>query len=414
LDLKRNPQPLSHPSSPSDGTDWIALFDRLICYLLMMEVIVLPLSQRRFLHASAITLLAGLWIAKMVVLKTWLWRRTPLDFPILFFAGWVFLSSLLSTHPRYSLGEFRTEAITYFFFFYVAVNHIRSRRAVEAVFSAIIAGSAVMSIYGIYEFFAMGGNWSSRLIRIGSLTHDYNYASTYFILVIPIILYRLAAASSKTIRFYLLSFLMTLNLLSLYFTFTRAAWLGLAVSLVVLSLYRGKKTMVATSLGIGLALALLLNTTEGRTFYKNMGGAEGGRTPVWEFGMNKISEHPFFGIGYGRKNMAATFPEENKMIQGGFWHLHNTFLETALETGIPGGIFLVILVGALVFFFAKGYRSAPDASNAWLMIIMTMIVFAFFTRNMLDHIYVDAPAVLFWLLMGLGISQLESGPLKEG
>lgn len=406
MELKPDPK----LSSPSNAARWIPLFDRLICYILMLEMIILPLSQRRFLHAAAIASLALLWIAKVVILRKWLWRRTPLDLAILLFATWALLSSLFSSHPRYSFGEFRTEALTYFFFFYVVVTHIRSRREVEAVLSALICGSAVMSSYGIYEFFATGGNWSTRLIRIGSLTHDFNYASTYFIMAIPILFYRIATTPPKTFRVYLFSLLMALNLLSLYFTFTRAAWLGLAVAGVVLSIFLGRKTMVATCLGIGLALALLLNTSEGITFYKNMGGVEGGRTPVWEFGMKKISEHPYFGIGYGRKNMAATFPEESRMIQEGFWHLHNTFLETTLEIGIPGGAFLVILVGALVFVFVKGYRRAPDSSNAWLMMTMAMIVFAFFTRNMLDHIYVDAPAVLFWLLMGLGVSQLESGP----
>lgn len=399
--------------------EWVHLCDRMICYLLMMEVIILPLNHRKFLHSLAIGLLASLWISKMILLKKWIWRRTPIDLPIALFLVWGVFSAILSTHPRYSIGDLRTEAVTYFFFFYVVVTHIREKKDIRRVLLSLIAGSALMASYGIYEFLVGGGNWTSRATRIGALTSDFNYASTYFMMVIPVILYFIVDFSKKPLQRSVFFILLFMNLLALYFTFTRAAWLGLVVSLVVLSLYRGKRAILATAFGVGMLLILLFGTSYGRGFYTNMGGSEGGRTPTWKFGMKEIIKRPVFGIGYGRKNMEATFPEEKEMIKNGFMHLHNVFLETTLEMGIIGGMFLVVLIVSSVLHFTKGFLRSTDPSDAWLMVVMVMIIVAYFTRNQFDHIYVDAPAVLFWLLMGLGMSRLQTPsqrglPLPEG
>jgi putative inorganic carbon (HCO3(-)) transporter len=385
----------------------VNLFDQIILSLLMLDVIILPLNHRKALHPTAIVLLIFFWVMKMIFLKKWIWRRTFLDIPILLFLLWGLFSSILSTHPRYSIGQFRTEAVTHFFFFYLAVTHIRGKEKVRKILLALMAGSALMASYGIYEFFATGGNWMSRGIRIGSLASDFNYASTYFILVIPLTLFFVLESSRKPFKRSIFLLLFLMNLLSLYFTFTRAAWLGLVISLIVFSFFRGKKTILAAALALGIMMTLLFSTPQGKAFYANMGGSEGGRTPAWEFGIGEILKRPLLGIGYGRGNMQATFPEQQEMYSKGFIHLHNVFLEIALEMGIPGAILLVILIVTLIVQFTMGYLRATDPEDARLMIAMTMIVFAYFTRNQFDQIYVDAPAVLFWLLMGLGVSRLQ-------
>ncbi len=384
----------------------VETLDRMICYLLMMEVVILPWEKRWFLHSMGIGLLALCWIGKMVAARKWIWQRVPSDIPILFFVVWGFLSSILSSHPGYSLSEFWEEMITCFFFFYLVVANIRDMEKIKMILYALIVSSLFMSMYGIYEFLSSGGSWTTRAIRISSLTSDYNYASTYFVLVIPVILYVIVINLRKTWRFYSLCLLLILNLLALYFTFTRAAWLGLFASVIVFSLMLNRKAMWPSFICTVFLGLLLFATPQGMAFYKNMGGIDGNRMTAWEFGIHKIVEHPLFGIGYGRRNMQLTFPNE-EMYAMGLIHLHNTFLETTLEMGIPGGIFLAAIIGSLIVGFAKGYRHANNHNDTWLMIILLMVVSGYFIRNLFDHLYVDAPAVLFWLLMGIGASRAQ-------
>lgn len=397
-----------NPKMLNQRTGWTAFFDRIILSILMIEIVILPLNHRKSFHAIAIALLAFFWVMKMIYLRKWIWRRTPLDLPILFFLLWGLLSSVLSTHPGYSIGQFRTEMVTYFFFYYLVVTHIQEKEKIRKILLALMAGSALMSSYGIYEFFAAGGDWTSRGIRIGSLTADFNYASTYFMMVIPVILFFMLESSRRPVRFCMFLLLFSMNLLALYFTFTRAAWLGFVISFIVLSLFRGKRVVLTASISVGMIIIFLFSTPQGKTFYANMGGSEGGRTPAWEFGISEILKRPLLGIGYGRGNMQATFPEQKEIFSKGFIHLHNVFLETALEMGIPGATLLIILVVALIVQFTIGSLRSTDPGDAWFMAVMVMIIFAYFTRNQFDQIYVDAPAVLFWLLMGFGMSRLQA------
>ncbi len=381
----------------------------MICYLLMMEVVILPWEKRWFLHWMGIGLLALCWIGKMIAARKWVWQKVPFAIPIFLFVVWGLFSSVLSSHPGYSLSEFWEEMVTYFFFFYLVVTNIRDMEKIKRILYALIISSFFMSAYGIYEFLSSAGSWTTRAVRIHSLTSDYNYASTYFVLVIPVILYAIVINFHKTWRFYSLCIILIFNLLALYFTFTRAAWLGFLVSVIVFGFMFDRKTMRLSLLCTVFLALFLFFTPQGRTFYGNMGGVHGNRMAAWEFGLDKIAEHPFLGIGYGRENMWLTFPNE-AIYAMNLTHLHNTFLETTLEMGIPGGIFLAAIVGSLIVGFAKGYRHANHYNHqqdALLMIIMLMVVSGYFIRNWFDHLYVDAPAVLFWVLMGMGVSRAQ-------
>src|SRR5581483_627719 len=188
--------------------------------------------------------------------------------------------------------------------------------------------------------------------------------------------------------------------------------LGFVISFIVFSLFRGKRAVLTVSISVGMIILFLFSTPQGKIFYANMGGSEGYRTPAWKFGISETLKRPLLGIGYGRGNMQATFPEQKEMFSKGFIHLHNVFLETALEMGIPGAILLIILVVALIVQFTTGSLRSTDPGDAWFMAVMVMFIFAYFTRNQFDQIYVDAPAVLFWLLMGLGMSRLQASSQK--
>lgn len=394
------------------ASDPIRFCDRGIRAVLAMEVILLPFAKRYALHTLGMVLLILLWLAKMGLSKQWLWRRTPLDRPILLFVAWGLLSALFSTHPRYSLGAWRTEMVTQFFFFYLVVTHLQDRSTFRAVHRALMLGSACMACAGVYEFFARGGDFRLRSVRIGALSADYNYASTYFILVIPMILHAVITERSAR-RKGCFGLLLAMNLLALYFTFTRAAWMGLIAGLLVLGLSVGKRLSVPIMILLGLTALWPVVTHTGNTFYRNMGGADDlGRISTWVWGMDQIKQHPLLGIGYGRETMRKAFPERTEEIRRGLWHLHNTFLETTLEMGLPGGLLLLLLWLWLLRLLILGYRQAPVLEDRWLMLTLVMLWVAYFVRNQFDHLYVDAPAVLFWILMGLGVSRV--GLISEG
>ena len=377
-----------------------------VCAILMMQVVLLPLAERGPFYTIGMVGLVLCWIGNGLRAGQMPLRATPLDRPILLLAAWGLLSVLFSMRPLYSLQEFQEEMLTHCFLFYLVVTHLQTRREIDRVVSALIVGAALMGCFGIYEVLSTEITWT-RGARLASLTSDYNYASTYFMSVIPILFYAIRTARSARIKVAILS-LLGINLFALYFTFSRAAWLGLVVACVVMGLYERRAALWATIAGIALVVLFLFATPQGGQFFRSMRGLDGGgRLPALAFGVEQVAAHPLLGIGYGRESMIHALPVPAEMSEGGFWHLHNLFLQTALEMGIPGSLLLLAVVVGLARVFHQGYTRARDPVDRRLMVAMQMVLVACLVRNQFDVLYVDAPAALFWILMGLGVRQSQ-------
>ncbi len=378
----------------------------IVCALLMMQVVLLPLAERKPFYLIGMVGLVLCWIGSGIRAGQMPFRSTSLDRSIFLFVSWGLLSVLFSMRPLYSLQEFQSEMVTHFFFFYLVVTHLTTRREIHLVLAALIAGAALMGCFGIYEVFVTKITWT-RGARLASLTSDYNYASTYFMLVIPILFYAMRTAKSTWIRVAIFC-LLGINLFALYFTFSRAAWLGLVAAGVVMGLYEKRAALWATIAGIVLVVLVLFTTPQGDRFFRSMNGVDGGgRLPALAFGVQQVVAHPLFGIGYGREMMIRAVPIPGEMREAGFWHLHNLFLQTALEMGIPGSLLLLALIVGLARVFHQGYTRAREPNDRRLMVALQMVLIAYLVRNQFDVLYVNAPAALFWILMGLGVSQAQ-------
>lgn len=74
-----------------------------------------------------------------------------------------------------------------------------------------------------------------------------------------------------------------------------------------------------------------------------------GRTYLWQQGIAALSENPLFGVGYqgywvtGLADAERLWDEFYIPTRSGF-HFHNTYIETAVETGICGTLCLILIV----------------------------------------------------------------------
>ena len=167
-------------------------------------------------------------------------------------------------------------------------------------------------------------------------------------------------------------------------SYSRGAWLAMAVALFVLCVvwYR-QRGGVMTNLPprSQLALAVLLLSVVGMVIYlneeniaervvveaevissvvKNQRDATevsstGLRLNVWRFGFEKFSERPFFGWGAGSaKYLIEQSGLANKLVSpDGEWlpHLHNTYIELLLQFGLVGFVWalaILLLLGRMV------------------------------------------------------------------
>jgi O-antigen ligase len=386
--------------------------DGLILAGLLVLVVFLPIAHTETIRALAMGIPMGLWLMKMILSRRWLFSRTPLDWPILLFTVVAALSVFTAIDPRYSLEEFIGEWLTGVLLFYLVVNNLRSEQ-LKYLLGALFLGNAIMVTYGLYEFFHAGGQLLDYQIRAKSLHSGFGTFSTYLVTVLPYVLAAFFVAKGNFRRGILLLFLF-LNLFCLYLTHTRGAWVS-GVLLLILAGWKFIPKRVFLPLLAAGGIGFLIFAPQGvlrHTAPVTGPGAPTGKMETgdarWEltkFSLKEIAENPFRMLGFGRRSFVKQYRDFHARYQGVLlWHAHNTFLDIALQTGVQGLLFFVILLYKMLkHCYRRAREEFKPLPGIYLLATFWMVI-AFFVRNFSDDFFVDDSALLFWLLSGASLA----------
>ena len=124
------------------------------------------------------------------------------------------------------------------------------------------------------------------------------------------------------------------------------------------------------------------------------------RGELWHFAVRQIAEHPWIGAGLGKLSSRHDFITQfgDPMLL----HSHNMFLNRALETGLPGLLAFLLLLGQVALAFRRVARSA-DPSIAAIGAAGLALVVGVVVKNLTDDFMVKQSALLFWSLVGAGL-----------
>ncbi len=183
---------------------------------------------------------------------------------------------------------------------------------------------------------------------------------------------------------------------------------GVAVAAVALAWVRqtGAARRLACVVLIGFlvgygALAALdrpLRPGEGG-FFSELGTGSG-RTNLWDKGLSEVHERVALGTGFGTAALTLNVFEAGKQLS-----VHNSFLELAIELGVPGALWLFLLVGSgAVAAWSVARRAGPWQLTGVVLLggVVACAVEAQFEAGL-----VNISALIafpFWLLVGLAHS----------
>lgn len=368
----------------------------------MVIIFILPFAHTMTLRLAVIFIPVLFWLLDAIINRRLAFKRTALDIPVLFLLLWGLLSTIFSVDVKYSLKEYRGDMVIGFLLLFSSINNIEKNK-VEKIIDALMIGVVIVCLYGALEYSGIAGQMKMKG-RADSFTPDSQYFSTYIILVLPVILYRLRMAVGSIKYLYLL--IVSLVLVSLGLSFTKGAWIVGFIELVIWGLFIDRKIllMLLAAIIIGV-IGLSLSPTNRffkKSFMEQYRDSDSVRITFWKFGIIHLKDSPVFGIGYGRKNFATVYPEFfKKDIQ--HFHTHNTFLNIGLELGIPGLIVLLWLFWAILKSLWKDWKDKLN-ENGILSFAIFVSVVGFLVRIQLDHLLVDEMALMLWLLIGIGFA----------
>ncbi len=378
----------------------MAVLEKLLSVLFLgLLVIALPLSEtaRITFNELAITLIdAGVILAVLF----WLFTKkkipsSSLKKPVLIFAA-ALLISLLINVPRLNVNEllfsslYLVRWVFYALLYFVVLDISSSRKKIE---KGMVAGGALLVIGGFIQYFLYPdlrnlyyAGWDEHLYRMFSTFLDPNFAGIFFVLYLLFTMDKLLIKPTLFLKLFSL-----LTTAAIIFTFSRSAYISLAIGLTTLLFLKGRKS-IATTLAVIFILAVIvvmqfIPKTEGTNLLRIASGEA--RLDSMRNAITIFKDHPIFGVGFNSYRYAQRnygfLNEEKKIVHSGAG-TDNSFLFILATSGIIGFIaFLYLLFNILLI-----KESLITASMAALIVSSLFINSLFY------------PPVMLWMWILLG------------
>lgn len=154
-------------------------------------------------------------------------------------------------------------------------------------------------------------------------------------------------------------------------TYTRGAWLGIAVSSVSMAfLVRPKLgfrliAAGAATLAVLVAFSGVLRERLASVFDFAY-SSNSDRLLLWKINLDMFKDHPAFGIGFSQNQLrgqeyASALGSPNAFIS----HAHNNYIELLSTTGMVGLLLYLLLIGYMLNLTLKLYKAARDTDTCW-------------------------------------------------
>ncbi|MGM0410231.1 MAG: O-antigen ligase family protein [Bacillota bacterium] len=322
--------------------------NKIIEILLILTVFFIPISRSGMNTFSFFIFI--LWVIKKIKNKSILNPESDLSKWLIFYSFILFLP-LINFASKEAflviLDTFISTYLKYIILFVVTVEIIDNNEKFKKVFLSFFISATLVIGYGFYEFLFKGFR--------GRLTSTYNNANTagsYFMMIALFAFSYLLFNKNK--KYKIISFMYFLSsTILLMLTYSRGAWLGyifgiiLALMIFIYRLETNKSRIIMiVSFLILVTLSVLLLPTSVIERFKSIDNLESKsinqRLIQYKVGFNILKDYPILGVGIGR--FSEIFNEYKIEGAKSFRHIHNIYLDVAVETGLLGFFTMVIII----------------------------------------------------------------------
>ncbi len=357
---------------------------------------------------------------KKVFLNKWLLG------PILFIVMLVVIS-LLAQDPEtsffglYSRQQGLISYLFYFVFLLLLIFNISRFREIKSIIITIGLSSFVVSLYGLAQISGWDFiNWNEPAYLTGRVTSTLgqpNFLASYLLLALPLIVYLIVHSKKILIKF---SWLIVLifGLLNLFFTYSRAGWLGLFLGIIITAiiywLVVGKKVnrkylklsgLVLVIASLFIVIIFLKNDflqTRLKTAINIKTGSVAARLNFYKASGKTIGNKPW--LGYGLDTQGEIFArayEKDWAIYGDVNvypnRAHNLILDILLTSGILG----LISYLALLYVFVKLIISNLKKNKNRLLSAMILLAIISYLISLMFGFTIVVTNVYFWLYLAI-------------
>lgn len=286
----------------------------------------------------------------------------------------------------------------------LALLLVRGEREARRVADGLVVVAALSALFGLAQFLVGYGDLSHRIRA--SFSH-YMTFSGVLLVADCLLLARLACRPADGLRgrIWRWGALVAINA-ALLGSYTRSAWVGLAVALVLLVLVRAPRWLLA--LPVAALLFALLAPAPVRDRARSIVDLEHpsnrDRLAMVRSGAAMVADRPLVGVGPEMVDVLYPRYRVESAVRDEVPHLHDSFLQVAAERGLPAlGAFLAVLGISIAGAWRRLRREGGcDGPRADLHLGALLAVVAFSVAGLFEHNWGDTEVqrlVLFALVL---------------
>jgi O-antigen ligase len=371
---------------------------------------------------------SGLFIAYWVYTPGAL-SKNILQHPLLFLLyisiGWTLVAVVFSSHTLISLKFLLAKSWYVGAFILAPLIIFREKKFIRIAASAIAVSMVLIAVIALARHF----NYGFRFANINEAVYPFfrnhvNY-SAMLVCVIPILIAFFSSAKTRGQKL-LMACTIGIALIALAFSYARGAWLALIIGLVAYWLIKKKLLLYAFITTIIILISSLFwlknndrylrysNDFKTTIFHKDFAEhlvatyklkdvSTAERFYRWVAGVRMIKDN--WLTGYGPNTFYDNYkgyavPAFKTWVSDNKDHstVHNYFLLIAIEQGIPGLLFFIVLLGAMLYYAQYLYHRVKDpfyqTTAITVGVIATMITVVNFLSDLIET---DKIGSLFFL-----------------
>lgn len=329
---------------------------------------------------------------------------------LIFFMSALTISAVLSKQQFASLTGIAVFALQVTL--YVIIRSVKGSR--DQNFSMIrhlLLTSLVVSVYGIFQFFFIPYTdpyWLDKSLyskitsRAFATLYNPNVLGSYLIIIIAVAATGFQIAESKYNKV-----ITALILLAAYpcmiLTYSRGAWLGAAVSILIILIFNQKKSYVL----VGLAITAILAFWQYETVASRLNlefllsdSSQMFRWPLWKLALKIFAQHPVFGVGLGSFGFSVPshFTAPGYLVS----HAHNIYLQFLAETGLMGFLGFFGYIGMTMYVSYKLFRTSQCKQTEYLALGILAAIIGLLAHGLVDAtLYLPQLNIFVWILIAV-------------
>ena len=352
-----------------------------------------------------------------------------------------FISSFFSIQPDLSFwGSYERQQgfynlANYLLFFALLILNIRGLKQIKRLIMAAVVAGWLACLYGLAQLLGLDPlPWKEGGLatgRIFSTLGQPNFFGQYLILILPLSFYAYWFIAKKFFTKFFILLAIAAELICLFNTYSRAAWLGLAaaagVFLIIFLVVRARKRSalafgIFLLVGAGLIFSLnyfspnnssgpsqlnALNRLKGLADLKS--GSNRMRLYYWQAALEEIGQvgPKRLLLGLGPDTLAAVFIKYYQpdwavyeVIDTYPDRAHNWPLDVILSYGLLGLAAMLWFYGYLIYRTAKFLFKAGAKSNEeiWLVAALSASLAAYSVNNLFSFSLFTGYVYLFFIL----------------